>query len=452
MSNDVLGLANIGRIIEHDFDVLSFLNQKSWSRERAYGRNIGNIGEAEHLFSDPDQRNSLIPIEGGDKPDYDRGFNWKWNNIKQFNEVFRTRQTAQDFASGLVLVSGEFKNLKIGMSRRCEFAMSVPSGSFVTDISVHRFFREFFKAVDVYVEEANRKMAPGMLAIDSDARVFCKRAALADFCRWGTLPTRRLVSLFELIPDYSFETYRVNELSNRNRYCLTHYGLGGELALVIYAFMVRKLLLENGLSYDPQVHAQKLGTAPISSGMPNHRAPFHNRRRETDPEDISEEKLERRAFIAFRCTTEDLAYTGSAGRAAYQFLLQTVGRVGVHLREVADDAGLLGQVVETRLDPRVWACFSADSFLALAKYFYTSAAEHYYCGSDEMMFCTLQLVYWVYTQTRRRQDVVLFGAYPLLNRYIKQMEILRPLGQERSVWVGGINCPKPTKDVYAFNR
>jgi len=69
-----------------------------------------------------------------------------------------------------------------------------------------------------------------------------------------------------------------------------------------------------------------------------------------------------------------------------------------------------------------------------------------------MMFCTLQLVYWVYTQTRRRQDVVLFGAYPLLNRYVKQMEILRPLGQERSVWVGGINCPKPTKDVYAFNR
>jgi len=55
--------------------------------------------------------------------------------------VFRTRQTAQDFAAGLVLVSGEFKNLKIGMSRRCEFAMSVPSGSFVTEISVHRFFR-----------------------------------------------------------------------------------------------------------------------------------------------------------------------------------------------------------------------------------------------------------------------------------------------------------------------
>ncbi|CBY14781.1 unnamed protein product [Oikopleura dioica] len=312
--------------------------------------------------------------------------------------------------------------------------------------------KEFFKAVDVYVEDANRKMAPGMLAIDSDARVFCKRAALADFCRWGTLPTRRLVSLFELIPEYSFETYRVNELSNRTRYCLTHYGLGGELALVVYAYMVRKLLLANGLSYDAQVHDQQLGTAPIANGMPNHRAPFHVKRRETDPVDISEEQLERRAFIAFRCTTEDLAYTGSAGRAAYQFLLQTVGRVGIHLREVGDDAGLLGQVCEARLDPRVWARFSADSFLALAKYFYTSAAEHYYCGSDEMMFCTLQLVYWVYTQTRRRQDVVLFGAYPLLNRYIKQMEILRPLGQERSVWVGGINCPKPTKDVYAFNQ
>jgi len=47
---------------EHSLDVLATFNEKSWSREREYGRSIGNIEEAEHLYSDPDQRNSTGPF------------------------------------------------------------------------------------------------------------------------------------------------------------------------------------------------------------------------------------------------------------------------------------------------------------------------------------------------------------------------------------------------------
>jgi len=97
------------------------------------------------------------------------------------------------------------------------------------------------------------------------------------------------------------------------------------------------------MGYDARAHSEILGTAVTGAGLENHRAPFHLKRRGTDPSDISEAELERRAFLAFRCTDADLAFPGSAKRAAYQFLLQTVGNVVVHLRRVDDADGLLGR-------------------------------------------------------------------------------------------------------------
>lgn len=252
--------------VKRDFSLLSTLNEYSWRRTQLYGTDrIVNEGEAESLFSDPELRTSLISIENGDMPDFHRGYNWAFNNVKQFNDCFGTHNTAADFEAGSIQVSGQFKHLKIGLGKRCEFTMVVPEGR-VTSIVVRffkvknfyfdakrpflnnfnnivRYFKEYFKRVDSFAEENNRTRQVGTLAIDADTCTFAKRDALAKFCRWGTMPTEPLIEIFLEIPPFMFKFYRPagGILQGQERFCITEYGLGAELALVVFAALVRKV-------------------------------------------------------------------------------------------------------------------------------------------------------------------------------------------------------------------